>query len=50
MAPSPSLPPTPQIDSIDALMQGFESFGYIADSALATAIYLDHPLAQAAAD
>ena len=40
MAPSSSLPPTPQIDSIDALMQGFESFGYIADSALATAIYL----------
>ena len=35
-----SRPQDHAIDSIDGLMERFEGFGYIADSALATAIYL----------
>lgn len=40
MAPSQSTPPSNDIKDVDALVQGFERLGYIADNALATAILL----------
>jgi MoxR-like ATPase len=40
MPTSPTSPENKQIKSVDALVDGFERLGYIADRALATAVYL----------
>jgi MoxR-like ATPase len=40
MATPPTLPEHSQIKDVDALIRGFEQFGYVTDRALATAVYL----------
>lgn len=40
MSAAPSLPPNNDIHDVDTLILGFERLGYVADRALATAIYL----------
>jgi MoxR-like ATPase len=40
MASSPSFPPAKEIKDVNALIEGFERLGYVADRALATAVYL----------
>jgi MoxR-like ATPase len=40
MSTPPTLPEHSQIKDVDALIRGFEQFGYVTDRALATAVYL----------